>query len=114
MSYLHDQKNIIYRSVKPENICIGEDGHIALGDFDFCKILTGENDRTYTFVGTPEYLSPEQIKNDPYNRMVDWWGLGVVVYELLVGFTPFYTPSPQAMFSNIRSKEIVFPNERHA
>ena len=91
LSYLHDQKNLIYRSIKPENICIGEDGYIALVDFDFCKITTGLNDRTYTFCGTPEYLAPEQIRHDPYNRMVDWWGLGVIVYELIVGNTPFFT-----------------------
>ena len=81
---------MIYRSIKPENICIGEDGYLTLVDFDFCKILEGQDDRTYTFCGTPEYLAPEQIKNEPYNRMVDWWGLGVLVYELLIGNTPFY------------------------
>lgn len=83
--YLHSQ-NIIYRDLKPENVLIGNDGHIKLTDFGFAKRI---RDRTWTLCGTPEYLSPEVILNRGHGKAVDWWSLGILIYEMLVGTVPF-------------------------
>ena len=73
-----------------ENICIGLDGHVKLVDFDLAKKLSS-GDRAWSFVGTVDYLAPEMIKNAGHNHMVDWWTLGILVYELLVGIPPFFS-----------------------
>ena len=79
--YLHD-KNIIYRDLKPENILIDEDGYLKLTDFGFAKVC---ETRTYTLCGTPEYLAPEIIMGHGHNHGVDWWALGILLYEMISG-----------------------------
>ena len=81
LAHLHRQK-IAYRDLKPENILINNDGHVKLTDFGFAKKVI---DKTYTLCGTPEYLAPEIILGQGHNKGVDWWALGVLVYELLSG-----------------------------
>jgi serine/threonine protein kinase len=85
IQYLHKIK-IVYRDLKPENLLIGHDGHVKITDFGFAKKL--DNDRTYTLCGTPEYLAPEIIKGSKlgYGRSVDWWALGVLIFEMLSGY----------------------------
>jgi protein kinase X len=80
--------NVMYRDIKPENILIHKDGHIRLSDFGFAKILD-TSDRTFTLCGTPEYLAPEIIQGVGHGTSVDWWALGVLVFELLAGYAPF-------------------------
>ncbi|XP_056631282.1 cGMP-dependent protein kinase, isozyme 1-like [Diorhabda sublineata] len=92
LSYLH-ALGIIYRDLKPENIIIHHNGYIKLADFGFAK-RTDSKEKTFTFVGTAEYVAPEIILSKGYNRAVDYWAFGVFIYELLVGRTPFKTGDP--------------------
>jgi serine/threonine protein kinase len=85
------QHDIIYRDLKPENILLDEDGHIRLTDFGLSKqgINYLNNDQTTTICGTPEYLAPEIVIGEGHGRAVDWWSLGILIYEMLVGRPPF-------------------------
>ena len=91
LGHLHQQK-IIYRDLKPENILMGEDGYVCLTDFGLAKILE-QNEQAYSFCGTPEYLAPEILEEKGHAFPVDWWALGILTYEMIVGFPPFYTGS---------------------
>lgn len=103
--YLHS-KNVIYRDLKPENILIGTDGYLKLTDFGFAKIVEG---RTYTLCGTPEYICPEILLNKGHAKAVDWWTLGILVYELIAGIDPFTDPDPMNIYRKVLSGKIVFP-----
>ncbi|XP_028629299.1 cAMP-dependent protein kinase catalytic subunit PRKX isoform X2 [Grammomys surdaster] len=81
IEYLHS-KEIVYRDLKPENILLDREGHIKLTDFGFAKKLV---DRTWTLCGTPEYLAPEVIQSKGHGRAVDWWALGILIFEMLSG-----------------------------
>jgi len=91
LGHLH-KKKIIYRDLKPENILLEEDGYISLTDFGLAKVLE-QNEQAYSFCGTPEYLAPEILKESGHSFPVDWWALGILTYEMIVGFPPFYTGS---------------------
>jgi protein kinase X len=104
--YLHN-KNIIYRDLKPENLLIDKDGYLKLTDFGFAKIVEG---RTYTLCGTPEYLAPEILLQKGHGKPVDWWCLGILLYEMLVGIDPFSDDEPMAVYQNILRGKIKFPS----
>ena len=89
LGILHTHK-IVHRDLKPENVLLCEDGYIKLADFGLAKFLTGPDKTTNTFCGTPEYLAPEIIKNSAHSFAVDWWTLGVLIYELSTGRPPFF------------------------
>ncbi|KAM0754307.1 AGC/Akt protein kinase [Meredithblackwellia eburnea MCA 4105] len=108
LDHLH-QFNVVYRDLKPENILIDYTGHLTLCDFGLCKLNMTENERTNTFAGTPEYLSPELILGEGYTRVVDWWTLGVLLYEMLSGLPPFYEEDHQKMYRRIVGEELTFP-----
>ncbi|KAI8865535.1 camp-dependent protein kinase catalytic subunit PRKX-like protein, partial [Ramicandelaber brevisporus] len=105
LEYLHAQ-NIIYRDLKPENILIGVDGHIKLADFGFAKRVV---DRTYTLCGTSAYLAPEIITGGGHTKAVDWWAMGILVYEMLVGAPPFDDENPVTIYAKILESKINFP-----
>jgi len=88
VGFLHSQ-NIVYRDIKTENILMGEDGYVCLTDFGLAKIVKGDR-MANTYCGTPDYMAPEILNHQPYDFAVDWWALGVLAYELVVGFTPFF------------------------
>ncbi|KAH9166061.1 AGC/Akt protein kinase [Lactarius sanguifluus] len=106
LEHLHDL-DVVYRDLKPENILLDYTGHIALCDFGLCKLNMKDHDMTNTFCGTPEYLAPE-ILND---RTIDWWTLGVLLYEMLVGLPPFYDEITDKMYEKILRDPLVFPDE---
>ena len=79
-------KDMVYRDLKPENIMISGDGYLKLIDFGFAKVI---KKRTYTICGTPEYIAPEILLNEGHGKAVDWWTLGILLYEMLAGYPPF-------------------------
>ncbi|CAG9318422.1 unnamed protein product [Blepharisma stoltei] len=103
--YMHAQ-NIIYRDLKPENLLIGHDGYLKLTDFGFAKVVEG---RTYTLCGTPEYLAPEILLNKGHGKPVDWWTLGIIIYEMLAGIDPFTDEEPMAIYQKILKGKVKFP-----
>uniref|UniRef100_A0A0E0MIK9 non-specific serine/threonine protein kinase n=1 Tax=Oryza punctata TaxID=4537 RepID=A0A0E0MIK9_ORYPU len=135
LEYLHCQ-GIIYRDLKPENILLHRDGHISLTDFDLSCLTScrpqvflpedaaekkGRKNRSYpiffaepmrasnSFVGTEEYIAPEIITGAGHTSAVDWWALGILLYEMLYGYTPFRGKTRQRTFANILHKDIRFP-----
>ena len=101
--------NVIYRDLKPENILLDYSGHIALCDLGLCKLDMKDEDRTNTFCGTPEYLAPELLLGQGYTKTVDWWTLGVLLYEMLTGLPPFYDENTNEMYRKILSEPLRFP-----
>ncbi|KAL8985935.1 MAG: hypothetical protein Q9177_004300 [Variospora cf. flavescens] len=101
--------NVVYRDLKPENILLDYSGHIALCDFGLCKLDMKDEDRTNTFCGTPEYLAPELLLGQGYNKTVDWWTLGVLLYEMLTGLPPYYDENTNEMYRKILSEPLHFP-----
>ncbi|CAI9295746.1 unnamed protein product [Lactuca saligna] len=136
LEYLHSL-NIIHRDLKPDNLLIGPDGHIKLSDFGLSKVglinstedlsggvsenrtsIYGENDVAATpgrerqkqsVVGTPDYLAPEILLGVGHGATADWWSVGVILFELLVGIPPFNAESPQQVFANIMNRDIPWP-----
>lgn len=110
LEHLHDL-DVVYRDLKPENILLDYTGHIALCDFGLCKLNMKDSDMTNTFCGTPEYLAPEILNGQGYNKTIDWWTLGVLLYEMLAGLPPFYDESTDKMYQKILHSPLVFGDE---
>lgn len=108
LGYLHQAK-IIYRDLKPENILLKEDGYIVLADFGLAKLVSANSEEPNSFCGTPEYLSPEMIAGTGHDKTLDWWALGILIYEMLVGIPPFYTPNRHQMYSLIQKAPLRWP-----
>lgn len=134
LEYLH-LMGFIYRDLKPENILLHESGHIMLSDFDLAKqsqepgglpaaVVQFENGvpivdtrsctvgvRANSFVGTEEYIAPEVINSSGHTSAVDWWTLGILIYEMIFATTPFKGQNRQQTFSNVLTREVTFPAE---
>ncbi|XP_017027264.1 serine/threonine-protein kinase N isoform X5 [Drosophila kikkawai] len=108
LQYLHENK-IIYRDLKLDNLLLDTDGYVKIADFGLCKEGMGFGDRTGTFCGTPEFLAPEVLTETSYTRAVDWWGLGVLIFEMLVGESPFPGDDEEEVFDSIVNDEVRYP-----
>lgn len=106
--FLHDS-GIIYRDLKLDNVMLGGDGHIKIADFGMCKEGITAGNTTGTFCGTPDYIAPEIVQVQPYNQSVDWWALGVLMYEMLVGLPPFDGADEDELFENVLTQPINYP-----
>ncbi len=102
-------KNILYRDLKPENILVDEKGHLKLTDFGLCKLDFKKDDLTASFVGSPEYMSPEILNGQLYNYSVDFYTLGVLFYEMVVGLPPHYSENKLQMYNDIKTKTVRIP-----
>ena len=105
------KNNMVYRDLKPENILLDSKGHIKLTDFGLSKILEDGEDKAYTLCGTPQYLAPEVLLRKGYDKAVDWWSLGCIMYEMLTGKLPF--PFKRGVKLSIKTyeKKINFPSK---
>eukprot|EP00298_Acanthocystis_sp_HF-20_P016623 c21533_g1_i1.p1 GENE.c21533_g1_i1~~c21533_g1_i1.p1 ORF type:complete len:891 (+),score=312.88 c21533_g1_i1:163-2673(+) len=122
LNWLHEH-NIVHGDIKPANIMIGSDGHIKLTDFGLSQILTksdsgrqnNEEESTsppHKIVhGTPDYLAPEILQDQYQGKYSDWWSLGIVIFEFLVGIPPFHASTPNEIFQNILSSRITWPSD---
>jgi len=106
LEYLHS-KNIIYRDLKPENIMLDITGHIKLVDLGFAKYVP---DVTYTLCGTPEYMAPEVILSKAYGKAVDWYSLGILIFEMLCGYPPYHDQDQLLLYKKILTGKIHWPS----
>ncbi|XP_034354651.1 protein kinase C delta type isoform X2 [Arvicanthis niloticus] len=108
LQFLHS-KGIIYRDLKLDNVMLDKDGHIKIADFGMCKEnIFGEN-RASTFCGTPDYIAPEILQGLKYSFSVDWWSFGVLLYEMLIGQSPFHGDDEDELFESIRTDTPHYP-----
>jgi serine/threonine protein kinase len=107
LEYMHAH-NIVYRDLKPENLLLDAKGHMKIADFGFAKVVP---EVTWTLCGTPEYLAPEIIQNRGHGKAVDWWSLGVLIYEMIAGYPPFYAETPVAIYEKIVAGVVEFPRD---
>uniref|UniRef100_A0A8C2LB40 protein kinase C n=1 Tax=Cyprinus carpio TaxID=7962 RepID=A0A8C2LB40_CYPCA len=108
LQFLHEHK-IVYRDLKLDNLLLDTEGFVKIADFGLCKEGMGYRDKTSTFCGTPEFLAPEVLTETSYTRAVDWWGLGVLIFEMLVGESPFPGDDEEEVFDSIVNDEVRYP-----
>lgn len=106
-SYIHERK-IAYRDLKPENLVLDADGYLKVVDFGLAKVVP--SGLTWTICGTPDYLAPEIILNEGHDNAVDYWALGVLIYEMVAGVPPFYAEDPMATYEKILGGKMQLPD----
>jgi len=104
-AYMHSN-DTIYRDLKPENLVVTVKGYLKVTDFGFAKVVM---DTTYTLCGTPDYLAPEIVSGQGHGRGVDWWTLGILIYEMLASFPPFFDKDQLSTYRKIINGKVRFP-----
>ncbi|XP_013924654.1 PREDICTED: protein kinase C theta type-like [Thamnophis sirtalis] len=108
LQFLHS-RGIIYRDLKLDNVLLDKEGHIKIADFGMCKENMLGDAKTSTFCGTPDYIAPEILLGQKYNMAVDWWSFGVLLYEMLIGQSPFHGQDEEQLFQSIRMDSPFYP-----
>ena len=109
LEYLHS-KDVVYRDLKPENILLDLDGHIKITDFGLSKEGISSSDQSSSFCGSPEYMSPEMLLGKGHGRAVDFYSLGALLFEMLVGVPPFYSQNRSIMYNSILQSDLNVPS----
>ena len=109
LEYLH-KNDIIYRDLKPDNVVIDEEGHALLTDFGLSKEGVNNDDMAQSFCGSVAYLAPEMLARRGHNKTVDWYLLGVLLYEMVTGSPPYYDKSKEKLFQNIQTASLCLPS----
>ena len=110
IEHLHDN-DILYRDLKPENVLIDYDGHIKLTDFGLSAINFTKDSISDIFCGSPEYMPPEMILHEKYTRMIDFYAIGALLYEMIGGIPPFYSSKRKKLFYNVIHSDCQFYQE---
>ena len=110
IGYLHS-KGIVHRDLKLENILVDQNGYLKIIDYGLAKILKNNEEAT-SFCGTPEYLAPEIMTKSGYDKAVDWWAVGILMYEMLIGVTPFFNRNQNVLLQKIQTSKVVFPDRK--
>ena len=111
LQYLHNFKPpIIHRDINPENLLLNEGGRVLLADYTWSNFYEGV-DVIKTFCGTPEYMSPEMLTKKGHDTRVDIWSVGILMFELLAGYSPFVANTNQELYENIRRLKIQWPKD---
>jgi len=110
IQHLHS-KGVIYRDLKPENVLLDKDGYIRITDFGLSRTGMTDGTNAFSVCGTPEYLAPEILSRKGYGKSVDWWTLGALLYEMLTGMPPFYTPNREELFNRIKFSKLKYPSD---
>ena len=108
LMFLH-RRGVIYRDLKLDNVMLDAHGHIKIADFGMCKEGMLDGRQTNTFCGTPDYIAPEILDEKMYSFSVDWWALGVLMYEMMAGQPPFEAESEDDLFEAILHDDVAFP-----
>ncbi|KAM8921590.1 protein kinase C eta type [Pelodytes ibericus] len=108
LMFLHE-KGVIYRDLKLDNVLLDHEGHCKLADFGMCKEGIREGCTTSTFCGTPDYIAPEILQEMQYGPLVDWWAMGVLMFEMLSGHAPFEAENEDDLFEAILNDEVIYP-----